>query len=134
MSVARSRGFLGAGIAFPVRPVDGRLPLAVHEASIEQSIENILLTDRRERVMLPRFGAGLSRLVFEPNSPATHRSVEEQVRNALVDWEPRIDLQEVSVGEGEAPNVLLLDITYVVRATNTFYNRVYPFYLTEGRG
>jgi phage baseplate assembly protein W len=133
MNGSTSRAFLGVGVAFPLRPVSGTLQLAVHEVSIEQSIEGILLTDRRERVMLPRFGAGLSRLVFEPNSPATHRAVEEQVHNALIDWEPRIDLQNVQVGEGESPNVLLIDVTYVVRATNTYYNRVYPFYLLEGQ-
>ncbi|MEZ4235274.1 MAG: GPW/gp25 family protein [Myxococcota bacterium] len=132
--MTRSRAYLGVGVAFPFAPRDGRLQLAVHEASIEQSIEGILLTDRRERVMLPQLGAGLRRLVFEPNTPATHRAVEEQVRTALVDWEPRIDVQEVRVGEGEAPNVLLVHLAYVVRATNTFYNRVYPFYLLEGHG
>lgn len=129
-----SRAFLGVGVAFPFRPVDGKLQYAVHEESIEQSIENVLLTSRRERVMLPEFGAGLRRLVFEPNSPATHRAVEEEVRTALIDWEPRIDLKEVVVGEGEAPNVLQVEIAYVVRATNTFYNRVFPFYLLEGHG
>ena len=76
MTARRSRAFLGVGVAFPFRPVGGALQLAIHEESIEQSIENILLTDPRERVMLPRFGAGLYRLVFEPNSPATHRAVE----------------------------------------------------------
>jgi phage baseplate assembly protein W len=132
--MTRSREFLGVGVAFPIRPVDGRLRYAAHEESIEQSIENILLTLRRERVMLPQFGAGLPRLVFEPNGPATHRAVEEEVRKALVDWEPRIDVHEVEAGEGEAINVLLIHLAYVVRATNTFYNRVYPFYLLEGHG
>ena len=31
------------------------------------------------------------------------------------------------------PNLLLIHVDYVVRATNSFYNRVYPFYLLEGR-
>ena len=131
---ARPRAFLGTGVAFPVRPVGGRIPFAVHEESIEQSIENILLTRRRERVMLPDFGAGLSDRVFEPNTPETWHVLEEDVRTALIDWEPRIDLREVRVTEGEANNVLLIHINYLVRATNTFYNRVYPFYLLEGQG
>jgi phage baseplate assembly protein W len=130
---ARSRAFLGVGVSFPVRPVNGRIPWAVHEESIEQSIEIILRTGRRERVMLPEFGAGLPDRVFEPNSAATWHGLEEDVRTALIDWEPRIDLRAVRVTEGEANNVLLIHIDYVVRATNTFYNRVYPFYLLEER-
>ena len=130
----RSRAFLGVGVGFPVRPRNGRLQWAVHEESIEQAIENILRTRRKERVMLPQFGAGLPDRVFEPNAAATWRALEEDVRTALVDWEPRIDLRGVRVEQGESNNVMLIQVDYVVRATNTYYNRVYPFYLLEGRG
>lgn len=128
-----SRAFLGVGVAWPMRPVDGRLQWAVQEESIEQAIEGILRTGRRERVMLPAFGAGLFESVFEPNAPATWYGLEEDVRTALTDWEPRIDLREVRVTQGDAENQLLIHISYLVRATNTHYNRVYPFYLAEGR-
>ena len=84
--------------------------------------------------MLPEFGAGLRDFVFEPNSAATRARIEESVRKALVDWEPRINLERVEVTPGdEAPNLVLIHVDYVVRATNSFYNRVYPFYLLEGR-
>ncbi|MBX2796111.1 MAG: GPW/gp25 family protein [Myxococcales bacterium] len=129
-----SRAFLGAGLAFPFAPVDGRLQLAVHEDSVDQAVQRILLTGRGERVMLPEYGAGLRDRVFEPNTEGTWRDLESDVRAALVDWEPRIDLQEVRVETGDSPNVLWVHVAYVVRATNSFYNRVYPFYLTEDRG
>jgi uncharacterized protein len=135
MSTARSKAFLGVGWSFPVKPdpVSGRLRFAVHDECVEQAIQLILLTARGERVMLPQFGAGLRRWVFEPNTPATHRAIEHEVRTALIDWEPRIDLRRVEVAAGEEPNLLLVELDYIVRATNTFYNRVYPFYLLEGR-
>jgi hypothetical protein len=134
MSTARSKAFLGVGWGFPVRPgPDGRLRYAVHDEAVEQAIQIILLTARGERVMLPQFGAGLRRWVFEPNTSATHRAIEHEVRTALIDWEPRIDLRRVEVSAGEEPNLLLIELDYLVRATNTFYNRVYPFYLLEGR-
>ena len=57
----------------------------------------------------------------------------ETVRNALVDWEARIDLERVEVTPGDDNNVVLIHVDYVVRATNQFYNRVFPFYLLEGR-
>lgn len=129
-----SLDFLGQGVAFPFHPTAGRLRWAIHEESIEQSVERILRTRRGERVMLPEYGAGLPDRVFEPNSPATHRTLEHDVRVALVDWEPRIDVRDVRATEGASPNVLEVQIDYVVRATNTFYNRVYPFYLSEDRG
>lgn len=129
-----TKAFLGVGWGFPVKPVGGRLRYAAFEEDVEQAIQIILLTERGERPMLPEFGGGLRRFLFEPNSPATHRAVERVVREALIDWEPRIDLDRVEVKPDETqPNLLLIHVDYVVRATNSFYNRVYPFYLMEGR-
>ena len=129
-----SKAFLGVGWRFPVKPVGGRLRYAAYEEDVEQAIEIILLSARGERPMLPEFGGGLRHFVFEPNGPATHRAIEHAVRAALVDWEPRIDIDRVEVTADETePNRLLIHVDYVVRATNSFYNRVYPFYLLEGR-
>jgi phage baseplate assembly protein W len=126
--------YLGVGWSFPPKLAQGRLRYVRYEDDIEQAIQIILLTSRGERVMLPEFGAGLRDFVFEPNSEGTRARVEETVRKALVDWEPRIDLERVEVTEsGDAANVVLIHVDYVVRATNNFYNRVYPFYLLEGR-
>jgi phage baseplate assembly protein W len=127
------KAHLGVGWAFPVKPVDGRVRLAKYEEDVEQAIQIILLTARGERVMLPEFGAGLRDFVFEPNSTPTRARIAEMVRRALIDWEPRIDLERVEVTAGDENNVVLIHIDYVVRATNQFYNRVYPFYLLEGR-
>ena len=125
---------LGVGWPFALKPVGGRLNYARYEEDIEQAIQIILLTSRGERVMLPEFGAGLRDFVFEPNSDQTRSRIEESVRKSLVDWEPRIDLERVQVTPGDgAPNLVLIHVDYVVRATNSFYNRVYPFYLLEGR-
>jgi phage baseplate assembly protein W len=126
--------YLGVGWAFPPKPVQGGVGFARYEDDIEQAIQIILLTSRGERVMLPEFGAGLRDFVFEPNSDATRARIEESVRRALVDWEPRIDLERVEVTPSEdAESIVLIHVDYVVRATNNFYNRVFPFYLLEGR-
>ena len=86
-----------------------------------------------ERPMLPEFGGGLRSFLFEPNSPPTYRAIERVVRAALIDWEPRIDVDNIAVTPDDTePNLLLIHVDYVVRATNSFYNRVYPFYLLEG--
>jgi phage baseplate assembly protein W len=129
-----SKAFLGVGWGFPVKPVGGRLQYASYEDDVEQAIQIILLTDRGERPMLPQFGGGLRDFVFEPNSTVTHRAIEHVVRDALRDWEPRITIDRVAVTPDlDQPNLLLIQVDYVVRATNSFYNRVYAFYLLESR-
>lgn len=83
--------------------------------------------------MRPDFGAGLNQFVFEPINIATMEALKTRVQEALVDWEPRIDVEEVQVtADATEGNKLLMDVKYRVRATNTHANLVYPFYLREG--
>lgn len=127
-----TRPFLGVGWAFPVRPVNGRLAYAHYEEDIEQAIEIILRTSPGERVMQPAFGAGLDLFLFAGNGATTHRRVEAAVRRALVDFEPRITVERVVARAAAGqPNLMEIEIDYVVRRSNAFYNRVFPFYLNE---
>jgi hypothetical protein len=134
MSDALSRAFLGVGWAYPPSTDStGEVALARYEDDIRQAVQIILATAQGERVMRPDFGAGLNRLVFEPINQTTTNLVRHTVEQALVTWEPRIDTVTVGVSEDASQGRLLIDINYRVRATNTFYNLVYPFYLTEAR-
>jgi Bacteriophage baseplate protein W len=129
-----ARAFLGVGWAFPLQlDASGEIALAVHEEDIRQAIRLILGTIPGERVMRPDFGAGLHALAFEPMSARTIALARHRVEEALTSWEPRIDRVTVDVSTEPSRGRLLLDIRYRVRATNTFYNLVYPFYLLEGR-
>ena len=125
--------FLGTGWVFPVLPDPaGRLSYAVGEDSIRDCLLVLLQTATGERVMRPDFGAGLNALVFAPINTTTMALARYHVQQALVQWEPRIDQVTVKV-TADPPNGLLnIDIRYRIRAINTFYNLVYPFYLTEG--
>jgi phage baseplate assembly protein W len=82
--------------------------------------------------MRPDFGAGLQALVFEPMNTTTMALIRHRVEEALITWEPRIDNITVQVTNGSPRGQLMIDIRYRVRATNTFFNLVYPFYLLEG--
>ncbi|CAN7512008.1 GPW/gp25 family protein [Variovorax sp. LjRoot84] len=125
--------FLGRGWAFPVVIEAGLTATAAYDKDVEQAILIIMGTDPGERVMRPDFGAGLRAFVFEPLNPATMEALRRRVNEALVDWEPRIDVEKVSAsaaagGEGK----VLIEVSYRVRATNSHHNLVYPFYLEEG--
>lgn len=128
------KAFLGIGLAFPpCVAADGRVVLKKYEDDIHEAIRIILGTDFNERMMRPDFGAGLNQFVFEPLSAATMHLVQARVQEALVAWEPRIDVLDVTVtSDAAVHNQLLIDMTYRVRATNTQYNQVYPFFLQEG--
>jgi phage baseplate assembly protein W len=127
------KAFLGQGWHFPIQTRDdGEVTMARHEEDIRQSIRIILGTNHGERVMRPEFGAGLQSMVFQPVNTTTMSLVRHRVEEALVRWEPRIDSITVTVTAESDQGRLLIDVAYRVRATNTFYNLVYPFYLMEG--
>lgn len=134
MDQSQEKAFLGRGWAFPVQAgPSGEVLMAEFEEDIRQSIRIILGTNPGERVMRPDFGAGLNALVFEPVNTTTMALVQHRVELALVTWEPRINVLDIQVSTvPQERNLLLIEVSYQVRSTNTFYNLVYPFYLLEG--
>lgn len=136
MAGQTARKFLGTGWKFPVRVSPaGNLSYSEGEQSVEEAIWILLGTARGERQMLPRFGCGIHDLVFAPNNPATQGNVQHLVKDALTEWEPRIDVLDVNVSSAEGEqNTMLIRVDYRIRSNNTFGNLVYPFYITEGAG
>lgn len=129
-----TKPFLGIGVGFPISlDTQGDFQLAEYEQSVRQSILIILGTARGERIMRPDFGCGIYDLVFEPNSAATAARVSEAVQEALLRFEPRIDVVDVRV-QSPIPEQMLVNIDYRVRATNNVFNLVYPFYLEGSTG
>ena len=124
--------FLGLGWNFPIGLDDGgQVELAPDgEEGIRQSIWMILGTSPGERLMRPDFGCGIHDMVFGVNNAATANAVAGAVREALAVWEPRIDVLDVyALPDRSRPNLLLIEINYQVRSTNSRFNLVYPFYL-----
>ena len=127
------RAFLGVGPGFPWRlDAAGNLAMTALDEHVRQSIVLILSTNRGERVMRPEFGAGLDRMVFAPMLPATAALLAHEVRTALIRNEPRSEVERVDVTPGDRPSLLLIDISYRVRRTDTAFNLVYPFSIERG--
>jgi uncharacterized protein len=134
METVTDKAFLGVGWSFPVASNDaGEVSLAAYEEDVREAIRIILGTNPGERVMRPDFGAGLQALAFEPINVTTMALAKHRVEEALIIWEPRIDKIGVQVSADPSAGRLMINIRYRVRATNTFYNFVYPFYLLEGK-
>jgi phage baseplate assembly protein W len=128
-----AREFLGTGWKFPVRTeAGGAIAVVSAEDDIREAIRIILGTARGERVMRPDFGCGIHQRVFSVINTTTLGIVENEVKEALILWEPRIEVVKVTASSREAAHGrLLVDIEYLVRSTNTRFNLVYPFYLKE---
>lgn len=110
---------LGRGISFPPRlGSDGRWAWSEGEVNVREAVRVILMTDLRERLMLPEFGGGLGRFLFEPNTVTTRHLIADRIQKSLAAWEPRLRVESVTVEEDpQDPQAAVATITYRLVAT-----------------
>lgn len=124
---------IGSGWAFPgqITP-GGSVRLVDGGEEIDAALRMILTTAPGERVMRPDFGCAMWEQVFAPVNPNTLGLIEQSVREAIVRWEPRVELTSVAaVPEGDGSRIAI-EVAYRVKATNDYRNLVYPFYVIPG--
>jgi len=129
-----AKDFLGTGWKFPLQINErGGVALSQYERKIQESIRVIIGTAKGERVMKPDFGCDIQEFTFSVIDTSTLTMIKSAVKEALILWEPRIEVLSVEVSaERINDGILAIDTAYRIRATNTEYNLVYPFYLRPG--
>ena len=123
--------FLGTGWSFPPEFTDnGRgLVMTSDEDDIRASLTILFGTVRGERFMLPRYGLDPHELLFEPASTTMKAFLQDRIATAILIQEPRIRVLALEVDMPDpGAGVLRISLDYEVRATNSRYNLVYPFY------
>jgi phage baseplate assembly protein W len=73
----------------------GGLGMVSEGASVRQAILLLLSTSPGERLMHPRYGCDLRQLIFSPNDNTTAGLAIHIVRQALIQWEPRIEVMRI---------------------------------------
>lgn len=129
-----NNSFLGRGWSFPpsFNRGDG-VQMLQGEPDIQSSIKILLSTRIGERIMEPEYGCNTDDMIFEIMNTSFQTFMQKQIQDAILLYEPRIDLKNVDLITQNAVNgVILISIDYVVRSTNSRSNLVYPFYLNEG--
>jgi phage baseplate assembly protein W len=130
-----ANSFLGRGWSFP--PTFNRsnagVEMLAEEADIASSLEILLSTRPGERLMLPQYGCNLDELLFENLDTRMKTLMADKIESAILYFEPRILLDGVRLREDQQlKGVVLIEIDYRVKTTNSRFNFVYPYYKTEG--
>lgn len=131
---AAKESFLGRGFSFPPRFSTGGadVEMVSNAEDIEQSIRLLLGTTQGERVMREAFGCNLTGMLFEEIDQALLSRIQQTVSNALLHYEPRVDLERVDVNVTDRMGGRIdVNVLYRIRATNSRFNLVFPFYLME---
>ena len=124
-----SRSFLGTGWSFPPTFSNGGVVMSADEEDIQASLHILFRTTPGERFLQPKYGLDMHEILFEPMSTTLRTFLTDRVNTAILIHEPRIKLIDLKIDSPD-PNdgSLHIHLEYEVRATNSRFNLVFPFY------
>lgn len=98
-----------------ISPLSDDLTLFKDEDAVKESLKNLILTDRGERLMQPEVGGNIRAMLFENLTPAGLKLIEDQVRTTISLYEPRATLQDVIVTASLNDNTVRVKVIFFIR-------------------
>jgi phage baseplate assembly protein W len=132
----KEANFLGIGWGFPptFELASRQLSMTAKSDNIAQSINLILLTACGERSLMPEFGSRLNNCLFNHFDGSLAAQMKDWVSLSLLQFEPRIKVEQVEIKDlydEHHVQQLEIQVSYIVKMTNTRHNHVLPYSLTE---
>ena len=109
-----SKKFKDLSMSFKFNPLSGDLIALKNENAIARAVRNIVLTTPGEKLFDPDFGSSVSEILFENVDDITAVSIQDEIRNCLNNYEPRVDLVNVDVNPNFDENQFDVKITYKI--------------------
>ena len=108
------------GIAFPFGKGPTQLPTPATDADLlKQSLIQIVMTGRNERVMRPDFGCDAFRFIHENNDDLLNELIRAEVSSSVGRFESRIALQDILIEKSADLSTVFVTLVYVIVATRT---------------
>lgn len=95
-------------------PVSKDIALRFDEDSVKESIKNLLLTDRGERLMQPNIGGNIRSTLFQNNTPVTLKLLQEAVKDTINNYEPRATVIDVETISNYDESVVSVNVIFYV--------------------
>ena len=109
-------------IDYKLNTKDKDLRLSEDAEAINNSIRNILLTQKYSVPGNPDFGANLDMVLFEQMDEITFTLLENIIRNEIEKWEPRIIINRIDFKTYPAQTRIAVSINYTILRTNDIEN------------
>ena len=130
ISSKNSRKFRDIDLDFNRNAVTNDVNIVEDVIAVKRALRNLVQTNYYERPFQPELGCGIRELLFEPFTPITKVFLERKIEEVIVNYEPRINLQNVAVDDDQDRNRLVVDIYFYVvgvpgpQVVQTFLQRV----------
>ena len=125
-----SRSFRDLDLDFTRNAVTNDVNVVEDVIAVKRSLRNLVQTNFYERPFQPELGCGVRELLFENFTPMTKVFLERKIEEVIVNYEPRVNLQNVAVDDDQDKNRLVVDIYFYVvgvqgpQVVQTFLQRV----------
>ena len=113
-STRNSRRFRDIDLDFGRNAVTNDVNIVEDVTAIKRSVKNLIQTNFYERPFNPELGCGIRELLFENFTPMTGIFLKRKIEEVLINYEPRIQLQNVAVDDDPDKNRLVVDIYFYV--------------------
>ena len=129
-SSRNSRSFRDIDLDFTRNSVTNDINVVENVIAIKRAVRNLVQTNFYERPFQPELGCGIRGLLFEPFTPLTKVFLERKIEEVILNYEPRVNLQNVAVDDDQDRNRLVVDIYFYVvgvpgpQVVQTFLQRV----------
>lgn len=105
-------------INFSNNPLTNDVSSKLDIHAINQSLKNLVSTDRYERPFYPQIGCNLRNILFEPMDEITKRDLQDALKYTIKNFEPRVKLIDVIAQDLPDQNSYQVSVRYEVRATS----------------
>ena len=107
-----SKSFKDVSMSFKFNPLSGDLITLKNENAIARAVRNIVSTTPGEKFFNPEFGSSIREILFENFDDITAVSIQDEIKNFLGNYEPRVELIDVFVDPNFDENQFDVTITY----------------------
>jgi len=129
-STRNTRQYRDIDLDFNRNAVTNDVAVVEDVIAVKRSVRNLIQTNFYERPFHPELGCGIRELLFENFTPMTKIFLQRKIEEVLINYEPRINLQNVAVDDDQDKNRLVVDIYFYVvgvpgpQVVQTFLQRV----------
>ena len=107
-----SKDFKDIGSAFQINPLSNDLLAIKNETATARSVRNLIFTLQGERFFNPDLGSRVSRALFENIDRISASIIEDEIKNTIDNFEPRVRLIDVSVAPDYSNNEFNVTLSY----------------------
>mgnify|MGYP001472808719 CR=1 FL=1 len=112
ITIKNERSFSDLDLNFNIHPTTKDINRFKNENAVINSVKNLILTSNYERLFQPEVGCGLKRLLFEQVDNVTASLLEREISETIGNFEPRVDLQNVTASGFPDENGYKVELTF----------------------